>query len=111
MPAIGVFQAEGANSGNRPLALLFAVGAIADDLSLVFARRPVEREQLLLHQQRAMPADDFRNWRLLLGEPISSAFAPGSDKAVNATPHPSLMGSAGQLSCAGSVRAGGDGAF
>jgi hypothetical protein len=62
----------------------YFVGAIADDLSLVFARRPVERQQLLLHQQRAMPADDFRNWRLLLAKPLSSAFAPGPGKAVNA---------------------------
>ena len=34
------------------------LGAIADFLPLVFAQRPVEHEQLLLHQQRAMPADD-----------------------------------------------------
>src|ERR1700745_2272218 len=43
-----------------------ASAPIADFLPLVFAQRPVEHEQLLLHQQRAMPADDFRNWRLLL---------------------------------------------
>jgi hypothetical protein len=60
------------------------LGAIADFLPLVFAQRPVEHEQLLLHQQRAMPADDFRNWRLLLAKPLSSAFAPGPDQAVNA---------------------------
>ena len=58
------------------------LGAIADFLPLVFAQRPVEHEQLLLHQQRAMPADDFRNWRLLLAKPLSSAFAPGPDQAV-----------------------------
>jgi hypothetical protein len=57
------------------------LGAIADFLPLVFAQRPVEHEQLLLHQQRAMP-DDFRNWRLLLPKPLSSAFAPGPDQAV-----------------------------
>jgi hypothetical protein len=53
------------------------VGAIDDFLSLVFARRKVEREQLLLHKQRTTPADDFRNRRLLLSKPILSAFISG----------------------------------
>jgi hypothetical protein len=52
-------------------------GAIADFLSLVFSQRQVEREQLLLHKQRTMPADDFRNRRLLPHKPILSAFISG----------------------------------
>jgi hypothetical protein len=54
-----------------------SVGAIADFLSLVFSQRQVEREQLLLHKQRTMPADDFRNRRLLPHKPILSAFISG----------------------------------
>jgi len=51
------------------------IRAIADLLSLVLARRQIEREQLLLHEQRAMPADDFRNRRLLLNKPLLSGVA------------------------------------
>ena len=72
--------------------LVLAIAAVTNATDLASAQSPtsypwcsrggrVEHEQLLLHQQRAMPTHDFRHWRL--GKPISSAFAPGSDKAVS----------------------------
>ena len=60
------------------------IGAIADFLSLVFAWQQVGASQLLLHEQGAMPADDFRNRRLLHAKPILSGIARWSPQAVNA---------------------------
>jgi hypothetical protein len=75
--------------------LVLAIAALMNATDLASAQSPTSypwcsrsgrssANNCLLHEQRAMPADDFRNWRLLLGKPVSSAFAPGSDEAVNA---------------------------
>ncbi len=56
------------------------IGAVADFLPLVLARRQVRTGQLLLRQQGAMHADDLRNCRrLLLLKPELSAAGPRPD--------------------------------